>query len=706
MENRKSFPKFAGMKRFGWIGLLVLLALVACAPKNNDDAVETWRAASLQITVSPELSAIDSLMWQQPDSALARLIPYFDTCCRDAKFCVSTTTAYNRHYANLLLAELLYKNDYAQTNRPALRQAVRYFDSLTFTLNDTPSPKRLIAGSSFREGGTLSLTRNDNLVFLNARAHYIHGVGYYEKDSIVEACAEYLKALELMENHFQEKDLVGKKAKFMSYTNNHLGSLFSSQFMMESSIMCYKEALAFCLIAPTSAFGISNNCCRIGNQNDMIGEKDTAIYYYDKALENLPNTNNLTYRDIISSKALLNYQVNKTARTSIEELKSMVGQASDENERYTRFLTIGDIYYEEGQFDSARYYLEIVFENKEDVVSKIRAAEYLRTIYDSVGDKEKSDLYVHYLANHKKTDSENKAFVSKLNELFKNYLDKKKEKNVAEERKAIEQKLLRIVIPLSIVLALAIIVMAKLRCWKLLKKQQLEADRLLEEKERQHEKELRQRQEEAEKALEDKEKYHQQEMEAKEAKVRKELEERDNRHAEAIEAERQAHRMEQAAISGRLKRKNEEVRELRDQIKRQDELDVMSKQTELFTDEPICQLILERVKEGKFKSKVDYLDYKDSALSKQQLFDLRVATDRHFDLFTIRLKNAYPQLTNSDLDYCCLYLLGMTNADLAALMQRAYNTVVERDGKLKKIIGNDNPLPITLMGLANNSLSV
>ena len=685
------------------IMLLFLLpfALLCACQRHDTDLVETRRATSLPTTIaSPELSAIDSLMWRQPDSALACLLPYLDTCCRDAKFCVSTNETFDNHYAHLLLAELLYKNDYAQTNRPALLQAVSYFDSLTFTLNDTPSPKRLIAGTD-----PLSLTRNDNIVFLDARAHYINGVGYYENDSIVPACASYLKALELMESHFDVKDLVGKKAKFMSYTNNHLGSLFSSQFMMESSIMCYKEALAFCLIAPTSAFGISNNCCRIGNQNDMIGEKDTAIYYYDKALENLPNTNNLTYRDIISSKALLSYQINKTARTSIEELKSMVGQASDENERYTRFLTIGDIYYEEGQFDSARYYLEIVFENKEDVVSKIRAAEYLRTIYDSVGDKEKSDLYVHYLANHKKPDSENKAFVSKLNELFKNYLDKKKEKNVAEERKATEQKLLRIVIPLSIVLALAIIVMAKLRGWKLLKKQQSEADRLLEEKERQHEKELRQRQEEAEKALEDKEKYHQQEMEAKEAKARKELEERDNRHAEAIEAERQAHRMEQAAISGRLKRKNEEVRELRDQIKRQDELDVMSKQTELFTDEPICQLILGRVKEGKFKSKVDYLDYKDSALSKQQLFELRVAADQHFDLFTIRLKNSYPQLTNGDLDYCCLYLLGLTNADLAALMQRAYNTVVERDGKLKKVFGNDNPLPVTLMGIAKNSLS-
>jgi hypothetical protein len=82
-----------------------------------------------------------------------------------------------------------------------------------------------------------------------------------------------------------------------------------------------------------------------------------------------------------------------------------------------------------------------------------------------------------------------------------------------------------------------------------------------------------------------------------------------------------------------------------------------------------------------------------------------MAANQHFDLFTIRLKNAYPQLTNGDLDYCCLYLLGLTNADLAALMQRAYNTVVERDGKLKKVFGNDNPLPVTLMGIAKNSLS-
>ena len=164
------------------------------------------------------------------------------------------------------------------------------------------------------------------------------------------------------------------------------------------------------------------------------------------------------------------------------------------------------------------------------------------------------------------------------------------------------------------------------------------------------------------------------------------------------------HRMEQAAMSGRLKRSNQEVRELKGQIKRQDDRNAASKQADSFMEEPICRLIMERVHEGHFKSKIDCETYKQYALDKQQLFDLRVATDRHFGQFTVLLKNAYPRLTNSDLDYCCLYLLGLDDADIAALMQRAYNTVVERDGKIKKILGSNHPLPYTLMAIANKPL--
>jgi hypothetical protein len=34
-------------------------------------------------------------------------------------------------------------------------------------------------------------------------------------------------------------------------------------------------------------------------------------------------------------------------------------------------------------------------------------------------------------------------------------------------------------------------------------------------------------------------------------------------------------------------------------------------------------------------------------------------------------------------------------------MQRAYNTVIERNGKMRKIFGSENPLPITLKSITN-----
>ena len=295
------------------------------------------------------------------------------------------------------------------------------------------------------------------------------------------------------------------------------------------------------------------------------------------------------------------------------------------------------------------------------------------------------------------------AMVSKLEDSYKGYLNQKQKKEAEAERRDSVRNTIRMVVPIAVVVVLAIIILAKLKSKKLLKEQQEEADRILGKTEQQHKEELKRRQAEAEKTLEDKEKHHQQEMEAKEAQARKELEEREKQHAEVLEAERQTHRMEQAAISGRLKRSNRELRELKDQIKQMDDSVAKTEKAVSFDEEPICRLIMDRVNEGQFKSKIDYIIYKDSALDKQQLLDLRLAVDRHFGQFTVRLKKAYPELTNSDLDYCCLYLLGLTDADIAALMQRTYNTVFERNGKMRKIFGSDNPLPITLMGMAKDS---
>ena len=655
--------------------LLVLLLFPYCGRR---DARQMERQGS---SAHAALAEIDSLMWRRADSAFAVL----------QEFVVGPEAeeldTFDGHYCQLLISELLYKNDCEQTNREDLLLAVSYFDSLCG-----------------EKGGAINRVSTDGKVFLDARAHYINGVGYYEQGNVVHACAEYLKALEVMEEHFEEKDLVGKKAQFMTYIYNRLGDMFEEQLLAEPAIACYKQALFYCRRESTSKYGIPVLLYRLGIQYDIVDQKDSTAFYYDEALANMPDFDNIHYRDLMVNKIVFAfYNLDYSTDSIIESLKHYVTLSADEEERTSRLLTLGNILFEAQQYDSSRVYLETIFEQQEDITSKIMAAENLSSIYQMEGDSVKAQKYASFLVGLTMSEIEKKTEVSKVNEMFKEHLTKQQEKQAGLAREKAVKKALKIIISIAIVVAIAIVIMAKLRSKKLLKVQQEDADRKFGESEQQHKEELRQRQAEAEKALKDKEKHHQQEMEAKEAQARKELEERDKRHAEVLEAERQTHRMEQAAISGRLKRSNQEVRELKDQIKQLDDLAAKTEVAASFDEEAICRLIMDRVNEGQFKSKIDYIIYKDSALDKQQLLDLRLAVDRHFGQFTIRLKKAYPGLTNSDLDYCCLYLLGLTDADIAALMQRTYNTVFHRNGKMRKLFGSENPLPVTLMGMAKDS---
>ena len=603
------FLTFAPMKQMRLIGfLLSFMALAACtkplepkAPVLVPDPVE-GREGLTQM----KLSAIDSLMWQRPDSALMLLLPCLDTCC---------VAEFDRHYANLLLAELLYKNDSAQTNRTQLQQAVVYFDSLL--LADAPP----------------------TTAFLAARAHYINGVGHYEQSQVAEACTKYLKALETMENHFQEKDLIGKKARFMAYTYNRLGDLFSTQFMMEPAIACYEQSLMFGKISPTSPFGISNTLYRLGKQYDKLGNKEKAGEYYEQALEALPINQGPIYRDIVASKALCDYQLGSGMEQPMETLRHILAQATDDRERLTRHLTIGDIFFEEGLYDSALVYLEPVFMRNEDLTCQMQAANYLRIIYDGLDYVEKANECMRLLADQKKSEGENKALVSQLEGLFQDYLNQKQEQKATQEKREAVLRTVKILVPIALVVAVAVIVVSRKRGKKRLAEQQ------------------------------------------------------------------QAHRMEQAALAGRLKRSNQELRELKDRIQQNEESAPKPEaQTALFTEEPIYRLIMKRVNDGKFLSQMDCTLYKEYALDKAQVIALREAANRHFNQFTSRLAKAYPDLTKGDLDYCCLYLLGLNDADVAALLQKAYPTVSQRSRKLRAIFGSEVSLPTMLLGFANNNL--
>ena len=383
--------------------LFLSLFFAACARP-----VEMRHGTSLPTDVSPELSAIDSLMWQRPDSALMCLLPYFDTCCRDGVHTVSTT--HDCHYANLLLAELLYKNDNPQLNRAELLRAVDYYDSLCC------------------RDAARHVSTDPILMFLDARAHYINGVGYYERDSVVEACQEYLKALEVMEGRFEEKELVGNRAQFMALSFTRLAELYSGLYLHEQAIHFAKSSLAFFKRYASSSTQIAWVLDEIGSHYDMMLSYDSACVYYEKSIEVLHDTNNLLYRDLTAHRILLSYQTDKDANTALHQFYQLLALSNSDKEYLSRCLSIGDIFFHESQLDSAFKYLSVVYNDSESCNTKKQATEWLVNICKAQGKDSEAYEFAEFLVPFANLNENNSHLKSQLAELCNGY-EQSKQKN-------------------------------------------------------------------------------------------------------------------------------------------------------------------------------------------------------------------------------------------------------------------------------------
>lgn len=426
------------IKRLRHIIVLIWLSVIVISCGKPDTQGDRF--------VSPELTAVDSLLWHQPDSALTVMMEFAVSPEADS------LDEFNGHYCQMLISELLFKNNYAQSNRTELMAAMDYFDSLTAASDQNP-----------------------NIVFLDARAHYMNGVGYYEHDSLPEACAEYLRALRIMESRFAENELVGKKARFMALTHNRLMELFSHQFMQEPAIYCGKQSVAYDRIAHSEPIHIASTLLHIGQQYTKIDEYDSAAYNYDLTLDYISDRNTMFYRDWVALTALNNYYFHHDTVAALDSLKSIIAQSASESERLTRFLAIGSIYSDIGRYDSAKYYFEPVFEYEEKSINKRVVSNFLRLIALQEGDTLKADQYAQVMAENTTSPGESQARVSKLNDMFQSYLLEKQEAASVRARKEDVKKVVRIIVPLTVLMALAIIVFAKQRSKKLLKEQQDEA---------------------------------------------------------------------------------------------------------------------------------------------------------------------------------------------------------------------------------------
>ena len=589
--------------------LVGLAMLVACSQPTKVEVPEPVEGSTIA------LSQIDTLMWHQPDSALAVMMEFAASPEADS------LDVFEGHYCQVLIAELLYKNDYGQSNREEVLKAVGYFDSI-----------------------------DDG--FLAARAHYMNGVGFYEQGDLVNACAEYLNTLRIMESHFAENELVGHKARFMALTYGRLLDMFKDQLMPEPAIYCGKQYLLYNQIAPTSLNAKANILYQIGLEYHVLQKPDSVVFYYEAAFNALHDRNTIVYRDLMASQAVFDYyEVHDTIK-ALDSLKSMAAQSESNIERINRYSTIGDIYHNARQFDSAKVYLKAVFDFSNDDIGKKLAAKALHDIAIGEGDTLKANQYAQFIIEDVAAAAESQKRVSQLNDLFQQHLQWKQGRTEAERQQAARLRKNRMIVVVCV-----LVVVAALLAWLLIRRR------------------IKQQRDEA---------------------------------SQQMEAVQEAHRLEKASMSGRLKRSNQELRELKDQMRQQAGSGAPKQEAQAvsFNEEPICRLIMERVNEGQFKAQMDCKLYQDYALGKEQVMALREAADRHFNQFTVRLAKAYPNLTKGDLDYCCLYLLGLSDADISALMQRAYNTVSERSRKLKGIFGSDESLSATLLGFANDSASI
>ncbi|MBR4391528.1 MAG: hypothetical protein IKT08_05440 [Bacteroidales bacterium] len=553
------------------------------------------------------LKAIDTLMWQQPDSAFSQLQAFAESPAMDS------LDAFNGHFFHLLLSELLYKNDHAQTNRNALLLAVGYYDSLVV-----------------EEGNRVHL----NLAFLDARAHYINGVGYYEMDSAVPACVEYLKALEIMEDHFDEKDLVGPKAKFMALVYGHLCVLFTDHYLPVQAVRFAKQAYVYYQKQEALSWQSAWALHKIGMNYDMMDQLDSAAFYYHNASVNLHDTNSLLFRDIAAHQTLVDYKLGSSFDKTVSRLKSLLSQAHTDNEYFARCLVLGAVYHYENEPDSAAVYLKKVFLGDFGVDASKQAAEWLVEIHQDKGESEEARSYAEYLVPFANL-SENQGFIkSQMMDEYQEYEQRKKDDHHAvQTRKNHRQAaVIIIVVLLSSALLVALV-------------------------------------------------YH---IKTKQLKN-----------------ERHEYNIKSAALSGRLKQSNEALKKERENGTTISTPLSIHTDTEMkYEEEPICRHILSVCNDERnpIKSNIPLSAYSDIALTPEQQFQLKKAADYHYGQLFNTLKIRYPKLKEKDYLYCYLCLLGLNNAQIAVLLQKAPSTIWEREQRLKEIFNTDGGISVMLHG--------
>ena len=368
-------------------------------------------------------------------------------------------------------ADSLYKNYLPQYNFDEVKAAMEFFDSFRQSKTTDNSQrttdfvhrifpnmrqKDLCTVSEPVEGTTFGASTSSatsfprtvdccplSVDFQCAFAHYYHAVGLTEKDDIVGACEHYLIALEVMEEMMandkgpmangqrlkvKRKKSVDnnedyEKIRFVALIYTRLGEIFLNESCCDLAIANYKKVLFYCESFNDTYF-ISQTLKYLGYSYQLSDNVDSALYFYNKSLRTSNDIDNKL--DIDKCIAQIMY-FNKDERDSaFMILRNNLNRITNEDVKYSYHCLLGNLYYNDKEYDSAICYLEETLDNN-IITKKIAFTTTLSAIYDSLGNYEKKAYYDNFSANLLKNSINKEVNKSKIQVLYNNYNERKAE---------------------------------------------------------------------------------------------------------------------------------------------------------------------------------------------------------------------------------------------------------------------------------------
>ena len=110
---------------------------------------------------------------------------------------------------------------------------------------------------------------------------------------------------------------------------------------------------------------------------------------------------------------------------------------------------------------------------------------------------------------------------------------------------------------------------------------------------------------------------------------------------------------------------------------------------ETFLKEPVCKRINDLLHGRHITTRDTSYQHDDITLKEKDFKQLREAVERHFEGFDAALLGRCPSLKHHDLTLCHLYLMGLSEGEIAALRSRTYSGIKKQNESLQEKLGLD-----------------